>query len=95
MECKVEKTQNANEVKLEIKIEAEKFSAAIKKVYFQSAKYFNIPGFRKGKAPKQIIESQYGKGVFYNDAIDMLFPEVYPTALDELNISERELKSDI
>ena len=52
MECKVEKTQNANEVKLEIKIEADKFSEAIKKVYFKSAKYFNIPGFRKGKHHK-------------------------------------------
>ena len=46
----------------------------------------NIPGFRKGKAPKVVIETQYGKGVFYNDAIDMLFPEVYPEAIKELNI---------
>ena len=53
MKCKVEKTENANEVKLEITIEAEKFDDAIKKVYFKSAKYFNIPGFRKGKAPMQ------------------------------------------
>ena len=54
MNCKVEKTKNANEVKLEITVEAEKFDEAIKKVYFKSAKYFNIPGFRKGKAPMQI-----------------------------------------
>ena len=86
MKCKVEKTENANEVKLELTIEAQKFEEAIKKVYFQSAKYFNIPGFRKGKAPKVVIETQYGKGVFYNDAIDMLFPEVYPEAIKELNI---------
>ena len=49
MNCKVEKTENANEVKLEITVEAEKFENAMKKVYFQNAKYFNIPGFRKVK----------------------------------------------
>ena len=56
MKCKVEKTENANEVKLELTIEAQKFEEGIKKVYFQSAKYFNIPGFRKGKAPMNIVE---------------------------------------
>lgn len=49
MNCKVEKTENANEVKLELTVEASKFEEAINKVYFKSAKYFNIPGFRKGK----------------------------------------------
>ena len=57
MNCKVEKTEKANEVKLEITIEAEKFDNAMKKVYFQNAKYFNIPGFRKGKAPMNIVEN--------------------------------------
>ena len=61
MSSKVEKTKNANEIKIEIKIDAEKFDNAIKKVYFQSAKYFNIPGFRKGKAPQAIVEKYYGK----------------------------------
>ncbi|MCI9063057.1 MAG: trigger factor [Clostridia bacterium] len=86
MECKVEKTQNANEVKLEIKIEAEKFNAAIKKVYFQSAKYFNIPGFRKGKAPQQIVEKYYGKEIFYEDAFNDLVPDEYEKALEENKI---------
>ena len=49
MNCKVEKTENANEVKLEITVEAEKFDEAMKKVYAKTAKYFTIPGFRKGK----------------------------------------------
>ena len=79
MNCKVEKTKNANEVKLEITIEAQKFDEAIKKVYFKSAKYFNIPGFRKGKAPMQIVEKYYGKEIFYEDA----FNEVAQDALEE------------
>ena len=82
MECKVEKTQNANEVKLEIKIEAEKFENAIKKVYFQNAKYFNIPGFRKGKAPQNIVERYYGKEIFYEDAFNELVPSEYEEALE-------------
>ncbi len=86
MECKLEKTQNANEVKLEITIEAEKFENAIKKVYFQSAKYFNIPGFRKGKAPQNIVERYYGKEIFYEDAFNDLVPEEYEKALEESKI---------
>ena len=61
MNCKVEKTENANEVKLEITVDAEKFENAMKKVYFQNAKYINIPGFRKGKAPMNIVEKYYIK----------------------------------
>ena len=67
MNCKVEETKNANEVKLEITVEAEKFDEAIKKVYFKSAKYFNIPGFRKGRAPMNIVEKHYGSEIFYED----------------------------
>ena len=78
--------REGKQVSFKITVDNDKFEAAITKAYNKNKGKFNIPGFRKGKAPKQIIESQYGKGVFYNDAIDMLFPEVYPTALDELNI---------
>ena len=87
MNCKVEKTKNANEVKLEITVEATKFDEAIKKVYFKSAKYFNIPGFRKGKAPMQIVEKYYGKEIFYEDA----FNEVAQEALEEA-IKENKLE---
>ena len=87
MNCKVEKTKNANEVKLEIEIEAEKFDEAIKRVYFKSAKYFNIPGFRKGKAPMQIVEKYYGKEIFYEDA----FNEVAQEALEEA-VKENKLE---
>ena len=86
MNCKVEKTKNANEVKLEITVEAEKFENAIKKIYFQNAKYFNIPGFRKGKAPQNIVEKYYGKEIFYEDAFNDIAPEVYDNAIKENNI---------
>ncbi len=87
MNSKVEKTKNANEVKIEITVDAEKFDEAIKKVYFKSAKYFNIPGFRKGKAPMQIVEKYYGKEIFYEDA----FNEVAQDALEEA-VKENDLK---
>ncbi len=86
MNCKVEKTENANEVKLEITIEAEKFDNAMKKVYFQNAKYFNIPGFRKGKAPMNIVEKYYGAQIFYEDAFNEVATESYEEALKENNI---------
>ena len=75
-----------NEVTLKIAVDNSKFEEAVNKAYNKEKGKYNIPGFRKGKAPRKIIEAQYGKGVFYNDAIDMLFPEVYPAALRELNI---------
>ncbi len=86
MKCKVEKTENANEVKLELTIEAQKFDEAIKKVYFKSAKYFNIPGFRKGKAPMNIVEKYYGKEIFYEDAFNEVVPEELEAALKENKI---------
>ncbi|KGJ49126.1 trigger factor [Clostridium sp. NCR] len=78
--------KEGNKVTFKLTVDNDKFEGAVTKAYNKNKGKFNIPGFRKGKAPKQIIESQYGKGVFYNDAIDMLFPEIYPSALDELNI---------
>ena len=86
MNSKVEKTENANEVKLEITIEAEKFDEAMKKVYFKSAKYFNIPGFRKGKAPMNIVEKYYGKEIFYEDAFNEVVPEEFEQAVKDNNI---------
>ena len=83
MNCKVEKTENANEVKLELTVEASRFDEAIKKVYFKSAKYFNIPGFRKGKAPMKIVEKYYGEEIFFEDAFNDIAPEVLEEAVKE------------
>jgi len=86
MDVKVENTENKNEVKLTITVEAEKFEEAIKKVYSKTAKYFNIPGFRKGKAPMQLVERQYGIEIFYEDAFNEVAPEVYDEAIKSNNI---------
>ena len=86
MSIKIEKTENANELKLEVTIEASKFDEAIKTVYAKSAKYFNIPGFRKGKAPMAMVEKQYGVEIFYEDAFNEVVPEEFENALKENNI---------
>jgi len=86
MNCKVEKTDKANEVKLEFKVEAEKFDAAIQTVYKKNAKYFNIPGFRKGKAPFKMVEKTYGIQIFYEDAFNEVAGPAYEEGLKENNI---------
>ena len=86
MSVKVENTENKNEVKLTFNIEAEKFEEAMKKVYAKTAKYFNIPGFRKGKAPMQLVERQYGAAIFYEDAFNELVPDIYDEAIKENKI---------
>ena len=86
MSIKIEKTENNNELKLEFTIEAKKFDEGMKKVYAKSAKYFNIPGFRKGKAPINIVEKYYGKEIFYEDTFNEIVPEEYERELKENNI---------
>ena len=86
MSVKVEKTENANEVKLSFEIEAEKFDEAMKKVYTKTAKYFTIPGFRKGKAPMAIVERHYGSSIFYEDTFNELVPDIYDQAIKDNKI---------
>lgn len=86
MSIKIENTENKNELKLEFTIEAAKFDEAIKKVYAKSAKYFNIPGFRKGKAPMKIVERYYGDEIFYEDAFNEVVPGEYERELKESKI---------
>ncbi len=83
MSVKVEKTENKNELKLEFTVEAKIFDEGIKKVFTKNAKYFNIPGFRKGKAPMNIVEKFYGDEIFYEDAFNEVVPEVYENAIKE------------
>ncbi|WP_101772378.1 trigger factor [Peptostreptococcus faecalis] len=78
--------REGNSVTFEIIVDAAEFEKAIDKAYNKTKSKYNIPGFRKGKAPKKIIELNYGKGIFFNDALDIVLPEVYPAAVEELSI---------
>ena len=86
MSVKVEETEKKNELKLEFKIEAEKFDEAMKKVYTKTAKYFNVPGFRKGKAPMHMVEKMYGTEIFYEDTFNELVPGIFEEELKNNNI---------
>ena len=86
MSVKVEKTENKNELKLEFTVEAKLFDEGIKKVFNKNAKYFNIPGFRKGKAPFGIVEKYYGDEIFYEDTFNEIVPEIYDNAIKEEKI---------
>lgn len=86
MSIKVEKTEKNNELKLTFTIEATKFDEGMKKVYAKTAKYFNVPGFRKGKAPMNIIERQYGSEIFFEDTFNEIVPAVYDEELKANNI---------
>ena len=75
-----------NRYELQFSVDKETFDKAIDKVYRKMVKNINIPGFRKGKAPKSIVEKMYGKGVFYEDAINDLLPDAFTAALEESKI---------
>ena len=72
-----------NVYEIEFDASKEVFDAAIEKVYRKEVKKINIPGFRKGKAPRSIIEKMYGKGVFYEDAVNEIIPDAYEAAIKE------------
>ena len=75
-----------NRAKFTMEFTAEEFEAAVVKAYQDSKDKFNIDGFRKGKAPRSIIEKHFGEGVFFEDAINNLFQTAYPEALNELDL---------
>lgn len=75
-----------NRAKFTMDFTAEEFEAAVVKAYQDSKDKFNIDGFRKGKAPRSIIEKHFGDGVFFEDAINNLFQTAYPEALNELDL---------
>ncbi len=77
---------SSNKVKLGFTVEPEKFEEGIAKAYRKMVKNINIPGFRKGKAPMKVIEAHYGESVFYEEAFDAIFPEIYQAALKEHNV---------
>src|SRR5690554_6419579 len=85
MKTSVEKLGN-NVVKLRIEVVAETFNESIKKAYLKNKHRFSIPGFRKGKAPQNLIERYYGESIFYEEAINLACPDAYEKALKDNDI---------
>lgn len=79
-------TIEKNKYELQFSVDKATFDAAVDKVYRKQVRSITVPGFRKGKAPKSIIEKMYGKGVFYEDAINDLIPQAYTEALEEAKL---------
>lgn len=76
-----------NTVKLTIEVDKDAFEAAVQKAYKKNVKKIALPGFRKGKAPRKLIEKYYGEGVFYEDAVNFVCPDAYDFAVKEAGIS--------
>ncbi|HEY9059168.1 MAG TPA: trigger factor [Pseudobacteroides sp.] len=85
MNVKIENIEK-NVIQLEIEVDADKFEEGMQKSFLKNASKFNVQGFRKGKAPRHIVERAYGEGVLYEDAINIICPEAYEAAVIENNI---------
>lgn len=83
MNVKSVEKQEKSTVELVIEIGAEEFEAAVQKAYLKQRGKIMVPGFRKGKAPRKVIEGMYGSGVFYEDAINEIYPQAYADAVEQ------------
>ena len=77
---------SGNKVKLTFTIPAEQFDEATQKAFLKLRNRINVPGFRKGKAPRRMIETLYGASVFFDDAVELLFPDAYEAAVKEFDL---------
>ena len=82
MSLQVERMEK-NMAKLTIEVPAEELEKALQKAYQKNKNRINVPGFRKGKVPRQMIEKMYGPEIFYDDAANALIPDAYSAAVDE------------
>lgn len=86
MNLKSSKKLETNRYELEIEISKEDFSKAVDKAYRKNIKKISIPGFRRGKAPRAFVEKYYGENIFYEDAINSIYPETVEEAVKEANL---------
>lgn len=84
-----------NVYELEITVDAETFTEACKKAYMKQRKSIQIPGFRKGKATQGMIEKVYGEGAFYEEALELVYPEAVGSAFDEAGLKVIDQPSDV
>ena len=94
MSLKSSKKVDTNRYQLEIAIDGVKFGEAVEKAYRQNVKKMSVPGFRKGKAPRKFIEKMYGEAVFYEDALNILYPEAVEAAIEESGLTYVDDKID-
>ncbi len=85
MKAVLEKREN-NKVSFNVELEYDKFEENLQKAYLKNRGKFSIPGFRKGKVPRKILEMNYGEDLFYEDAINLILPEEYDSAIVELGL---------
>ena len=83
----VEKKEKST-VELTIQVDAAEFEAAVQKAYLKARGSIQVPGFRKGKAPRKVIEGMYGAGVFYEDAVNEVYPGAYEAAVKEQGLDD-------
>ena len=94
MSLKAANKVDTNRVELEIEVGAEEFEKAVNNAYKKNIKKMNVPGFRKGKAPRHLVEKIYGTGVFYEDAVNAIYPEHLDAAIKESGYEYVEDKID-
>ncbi len=87
MELKKNERVNGYTAELEIGVGREEFEEAIEQAYLKNKGKINVPGFRRGKAPRKMIEKMYGASVFYEDAVNIAFPKAYEAAVEEAGIT--------
>ena len=80
------KDLGGNRVEFSVSVDKEKFAEALQKAYVKNVKHITLPGFRKGKAPRNMIERMYGEGVFFEDAVNELLPEAYEAAVNDAKL---------
>jgi len=87
MELRKNEKISANTAELEISVGREEFETACQAAYRKNAGKINVPGFRRGKAPRKMIEKMYGESVFYEDAVNIAYPDAYHKAVEEAGIA--------
>ena len=80
---------------LEVAVDGETFMNAVNKAYLQQRKKINVPGFRKGKAPRAFIEKMYGEAVFYEDALEIVYPDAVSAAIEEAKLEVIDTPFDL
>lgn len=95
MSLKSSNKVDTNRYELEVQVDAEAFEKAVSAVYRKKVKNINVPGFRKGKAPRMIIEKMYGEEIFYEDAMQDLYPEALSQAAEEAQLKLVRDKIDL